>query len=296
MTAKEPRSWKCMPRQTNSVCCLLDGLRGVIERMALPAEEMAARAMAWASADAAVRAAIVYGSLAQGTANEQSDLDLIVVAEPGQRDGLWDRRAQIGAILLGRQPSWSQEPVWQRPYRYQSWDENLAEADLTFDEEHAAPWAALAKGFRAIVDKAGVEAQLRRDLANWRAPEFDAPAFDEGTWRWLHYLSGKLRHGETWIVRYGVMDTLNNRVVPLLGVAAHSAVHDLDAADVARLHHAAPASQEPAELRRSLLATADLYSMALDRWSERTGRTRPRNPLAALVLARLSALTGRGLA
>jgi hypothetical protein len=223
-----------MPRQTNSVCCLLDGLRGVIERMALPAEEMAARAMAWASADAAVRAAIVYGSLAQGTANEQSDLDLIVVAEPGQRDGLWDRRAQIGAILLGRQPSWSQEPVWQRPYRYQSWDENLAEADLTFDEEHAAPWAALAKGFRAIVDKAGV--------------------------------------------------------------AAHSAVHDLDAADVARLHHAAPASQEPAELRRSLLATADLYSMALDRWSERTGRTRPRNPLAALVLARLSALTGRGLA
>lgn len=56
--------------------------------MPLPAEEMAARAAVWARADAAVRAAIVYGSVAQGTANEESDLDLIVVAEPGQRDGL----------------------------------------------------------------------------------------------------------------------------------------------------------------------------------------------------------------
>jgi hypothetical protein len=36
---------------------------------------------------------------------------------------------------------WSQEPSWQRPYRYQSWQQDLAELDLTFDEEHVAPWA-----------------------------------------------------------------------------------------------------------------------------------------------------------
>jgi len=254
-----------------------------------PAEEMAARAADWAEADAAVRAAIVYGSLAQGTANEESDLDLIIVAGRGQRDDLWDRRTQIGAALLGCEPARSEEPQWQRPYRYQCWAGNLAELDLTFDEEYAAPWAALTKGFRAIADKAGVEARLRHDLASWQPREFDAPAFDGGTWTWLNYLHGKLRHGEAWMVRYGVMDTLSNRVVPLLGGAAHSVHRDMDAADVARLHDAAPCSSELAELRRSLRATADLYSSALDRWSWRTGRPRPQSPLAALVLERLRA-------
>ncbi|MGB6458196.1 MAG: nucleotidyltransferase domain-containing protein [Streptosporangiaceae bacterium] len=76
--------------------------------MPVPAEEMAARAAAWARTDAAVRAAIVYGSLAHGTASEQSSLDLIIVAEPGQRDALWDRRAQIAAVLLGGEAAWWQ--------------------------------------------------------------------------------------------------------------------------------------------------------------------------------------------
>jgi Polymerase beta, Nucleotidyltransferase len=257
--------------------------------MPVPAEEMAARATAWAAADAAVRAAIVYGSLAQGTATEESDLDLIVVAEPGQRDALWNRRKQIGAALLGREAVRWQEPTWQRQYRYQSWDENLAELDLTFDEEYAAPWAALMQGFCALVDKADVAARLTDDLASWQPPEFDAATLDGGTWTWLNYLNGKLRHGEAWFVRNGVMDTLNSRVVPLLGVAAHSVHRDMDIADVALLHEAAPSSAEPAELRRSLRATAELYSLALDRWSARTGHPRPRNPLAAVVLEKLRA-------
>lgn len=250
---------------------------------------MAARAAAWAAADPSVRAAVIYGSLAQGTASEGSDLDLIVVAEPGRRDALWDRREQIGAILLGRAAAWTQEPLWQRPYRYQSWDENLAELDLTFDAEYVRPWAALARGFRAVVDKADVDARLRSDMAGWQRPEFDAATLDGGTWVWFNYLAGKLRHGEAWIVRYGLTDTLSNRVVPLLGGQGPSAHHDLDAADLVRLHEAAPASAEPAELRRALLATAELYSLALDRWSERTGQPRPGSPLAPAVLAKLTA-------
>lgn len=268
---------------------ILTGAGGYIDQMPLPAEDAATRAAVWAEGEPAVRAAIVYGSVAQGTANEGSDLDLIVVAEPSQRDGLWDRREEIGTILLGRKACWWQEPLWQRHFRYQAWDENLLELDLTFDEERAAPWAALLKGFRTLVDKADVEARLRHDLASWRQPEFDAPAFDGGTWAWLNYLAGKLRHGENWFVRYGVMDTLNNRVVPLLGGAGHSAHRDLDAADVTRLHEAAPDSSDPTELRRSLRATAEIYSLALDRWSERTGQPRPESPLAAVIQARLNA-------
>jgi hypothetical protein len=179
--------------------------------------------------------------------------------------------------------------VWQRPYRYQSWDEKLTALDLTLDEEHARAWAALTRGFLPVVDKADVAARLRSDLATWQPAEFDAPAFDSATWGWLNYLRGKLRHGEAWMVRYGVMDTLNSRVLPLLGTAGHSAHHGLEAADIDRVHRAAPTSAEPAELRRSLRATAELYAWALDRWSQRTGQPAPRSPLAAAVTDKLRA-------
>ncbi len=257
--------------------------------MTIPAGQMAERAAAWAESDDAVRAVIVYGSLARGTADDGSDLDVIIVAEPDQRDALWDRREQISDLIHGHHAVWHQEPLWQRPYRYQSWDEKLAELDLTLDEEHASPWAALTRGFLPVVDKAGVTARLRSDLAAWQPSEFDAPAFDGGTWAWLNYLRGKLRHGEAWMVRYGVMDTLNSRILPLLGTAGHSAHHGLDAADIDRIHRAAPASSQPAELRRSLLATAELYAWALDRWSQRTGQPAPPSPLAPVTMDKLRA-------
>jgi hypothetical protein len=91
------------------------------------------------------------------------------------------------------------------------------------------------------------------------------------------------------MVRHGVMDTLSNRVLPLLGTAAHSAHHDLAAADIDRVHRAAPISAEPAELRRSLRETAQLYAWALDRWSQRTGQPVPRNPLASTITDKLQA-------
>ena len=257
--------------------------------MIIPAEEMAERAAWWARAEPAVRAAVVYGSVAQGTADGESDLDLVVVAGPGQRDALWDRREQISEQLHDAPVVRSQEPFWQRPFRYQTWQGDLTELDLTFDEGHVAPWAALARGFRMLVDKGGVEAQLRSDLDGWRPPEVDAAASEPGTWLWLAYLRGKLRHGETWMVRYGVMDTLNNRVLPLLGTAGHSAARDLDAAALARLEEAAPVSCDPDELLRSLRATARVYAWALDVWAERTGRDRPRNALTPAIAARLGA-------
>jgi predicted nucleotidyltransferase len=260
--------------------------------VAIPAEQMAERAAAWAESDAAVRAVIIYGSLAQGTADGDSDLDVIVVAEPGQRGALWDRREQISEVIHVHHAVWHQEPLWQRPYRYQSWDEQLTELDLTLDEDRAKPWAALSRGFRPLVDKAEVTARLRSDLATWQPSEFDAPAFDGSTWTWLNYLRGKLRHGEAWMVRYGVMDTLNSRVLPLLGTAGHSSHHDLDAADIDRIHRAAPVSPDPAELRRSLRATAELYAWALDRWSQRTGQPPPRSPLAPAVMDKLRAAEG----
>jgi predicted nucleotidyltransferase len=252
----------------------------------IPAERMAQRAAIWAKGEDGVRAAIVYGSVAQGTADDESDLDLILVSEPGLREALWERRAEFAEFVLEGRVRSSQEPSWQRSFRYQAWGE-LGEVDLTLDEGYAAPWRALKRGLLVLCDKADVAGRLAADLAEFKPPEFDAPAFDRGTWAWLRYLRGKLRHGETWYVRYGVVDTLNNRVVPLLGSAGHSVLAELGQDVLARLHQAAPKSDQPDELKRSLLATAELYDWALSEWAQRTGRENPRSPIAPEVLEKL---------
>jgi hypothetical protein len=56
---------------------------------------------------------------------------------------------------------------------------------------------------------------------------------------------------------------------------------------LARLHQAAPKSDQPDELKRSLLATAELYDWALSEWAQRTGRENPRSPIAPEVLEKL---------
>jgi predicted nucleotidyltransferase len=253
----------------------------------IPAERMAQRAAEWIRTDPSIRAGVVYGSLARQEATQDSDLDLILVAEPGQREQMWERRRELAGRFHERDIVWVQEPLWQRQFRYQSWDDQVSELDLTFDEEYAVAWPALRRGFVMLVDKADVGARLAADVAALTPRVFDAAGYDGGTWVWLDYLHGRLRRGETWLVRYGVMDTLNNRVVPLLGSAGHSVRAELGDEVVDQLNNAAPVSGDVAELQRSLLATAELYDWALGRWAQRTGQPNPRSVLATAILARL---------
>src|SRR5580700_11753288 len=117
---------------------------------------MAARAAEWIRAEPSVQAGIVYGSVAREEAGVDSDLDLILVSEPGQRQQLWERRRELSAAIHEREIVSVQEPLWQRDFRYQSWDDHLNELDLTLDEEYAAAWLALKRGFVMLVDKADV--------------------------------------------------------------------------------------------------------------------------------------------
>lgn len=66
----------------------------------LSAEQMAERARAWGNADPRVSALLVYGSVAQGRADEWSDLDLLIVSVPGARAALWSERAALADRLL----------------------------------------------------------------------------------------------------------------------------------------------------------------------------------------------------
>lgn len=239
---------------------------------------MPARAAEWIRAEPSARAGIVYGSVARQQAGVDSDLDLILVSEPGRRQQLWDRRRELSAAIHEREIVSVQEPLWQRDFRYQSWDDQLNELDLALDEEYYAAWPALKRGFVVLVYKADVGMRLTEDLAALSPPAFDAASYDGGTWLWLNYLHGRLQHGENWIVRAGVMDTLSNRVVPLLGSAGHSACAELGAGVVDQLNEAAASSGDPVELRRSLRATAELYDWALGQWAERTGAPNPPQP------------------
>lgn len=252
--------------------------------MTTRAREFAERAIVWAADQATLRGAVVFGSVAQNADNDYSDLDLILVAESGHRDELWRDRAAIAAILMGAQPTFVQEPTWQSEFRYQAWDAELHELDLTIAEV----FGGITRGFDVLVDRADVREQLTAAVAQWSAPEFDATAFDSSTWPWLLGLQGRLRHGERFAVRAGVVDTLMGRVVPLLGGEWHTAESQLSADDMQRVHDAMPRSGEFTELSRSLLETARVYDWALDRWASRTGHPRPRSPLAALAMARLA--------
>ncbi|RNI18358.1 nucleotidyltransferase domain-containing protein [Flexivirga caeni] len=256
--------------------------------MTTTAREFADRATAWAADQPSVRAVVVFGSVAQGVDNDFSDLDLILVAEPGRRAELWDARAAIAAAVMGTAPAYVQEPSWQGDFRYQVWDDELHELDLTIAEESVGVFGGIARGFVVLLDRANVEEQLTQAVASWSPPEFDAAALDSFTWPWLLGLQARLRHGERFAVRAGVVDTLMGRVVPMLGGEWHSAETQLSAADMERVHDALPQSAEVAELSRSLRETALVYDWALDRWAERTGNDRPSSPLAALAHARLA--------
>jgi predicted nucleotidyltransferase len=52
-----------------------------------------------------VRAAIVHGSTVLGRLTPLSDLELIVIAEPGQQDAIWEDRILIATRILGTPPA-----------------------------------------------------------------------------------------------------------------------------------------------------------------------------------------------
>jgi predicted nucleotidyltransferase len=245
------------------------------------------RAADWAAGDPSVRAAIVFGSVARDLDTEYSDLDLILVAEDAASEDLWQRRAEIAQSILDAAVVVVQEPSWQGDRRYQAWTADARQLDLTVVDGIPVVFGGLAKGFVAVYDPDGLEAQLTAACAAWSAPEYDAEALDVSTWTWLRYLQGRLRKGELFAVRAGLFDTLMYRVVPMLGSVWHSAQAELSDSDLQRIHGAAPASDQPTELARALYATATTYDWALDRWAARTGRPRPEHALAALTLARL---------
>ncbi len=248
------------------------------------------RARAWVTEDERVRAALVHGSVAQGELTPLSDLDLIIVAEPGQRDALWAEREQLTRRLLGADPAQRNEVAHQRPYRWQARTADLDMLDLTIDEGTVDVWIGLAGPVDFLVDRADVRADFERAIAALSPPAYDPSPECDGTWGLFAWLTGLLLHRRTLYARIGLTDLITRRLLPLLDRSSYviGTVDDpADRALIERLDRAFPRGSDPAELARALRAGAALYAELLSDWSTRTGRPRPSSALEPAVFAAL---------
>ena len=119
----------------------------------------------WAERDPRVRALLLKGSLARGDADERSDVDFVVVAQPGRLEALWSDRRAIAEGLGGWLGGFD-EVAWQAPHTFIGFCDGPVKVDFFFQEGEPAadPW--LRDGFRALVDPDG--ARRRAPRARWR--------------------------------------------------------------------------------------------------------------------------------
>lgn len=242
----------------------------------------------WAAREPRLRAVIVYGSVAAGADHQYSDLDVVLVTHENERDSLWQQRRSIAAQLLGTPVAWAQEVPWQRPYRFQAWEDGFeVMVDVTIDEGRPQLWRGLVDTHEFMATDADVADEIREELLAWSADSVDAASLDQRAWPWLGYLDTNLRKGNTWMVRSSLHGFLNVHVLPLLADRPDAIESDLTDEQRRTVHEAAPDSSDTTELRRALRRSAELYQRSLADWSRRHTRPVPAHPMADPLFARI---------
>jgi predicted nucleotidyltransferase len=258
------------------------------------------RARDWAIRDSRVRGALVHGSAARGETTPLSDVDLIVVADTGQREAIWAQRAEISRDLLGDGIVEAHEVPHQRPFRWQARTADLRTLDLALDEGHIEMWSGLAGEVDFLVDRADLARERESWIASYQPPRYDTVGQDDETWAILSWLAGSLLHGRVWQVRWGITDLIGRRILPVTDEPSYAlGALPADGPLIRRLDAAMPRSLNRAELARALQEVAKLYEHLLDEWAARAGVTAPRSPFAPAVrdvLGRLVEGNGERLA
>jgi hypothetical protein len=208
---------------------------------------------------------LLKGSLAREEADERSDVDLVVVAEPGRLGDLWVARRSIAASLGGWLGGFD-EVAWQAPYTFMGFCSGPVKVDFFFQEGQptADPW--LRDGFRVLVGPSGLADQLRGRLAASPPPP-DLGDFDTHAWDWLWALHLKLRReGDEWLVYVELVkfvETMLAAAANVLAAEPWRGVWQLEARmpteTIARLRAALPSDPSKAELRRAVAAALETY-------------------------------------
>jgi len=162
-------------------------------------------AKTWAQRDDRVRALVLRGSLGRGEGDELSDVDLVIVAEPGRWDELWRSRRAV-AERFGRVLGLFRELASADPTLAIAIYDGPLKVDLFFHEGALRESRRDAEGVTVPFRRDGaVPPPSRRELS--RAPlqapsgfdehhadldEFDAHAWDFALWLWT-----KLQRAET---------------------------------------------------------------------------------------------------
>jgi len=221
-------------------------------------------AVRWAESEPRVQALVLKGSLAQGKADELSDVDLLVVTAPGDRESLWAEWEEI-ARKVGDPLGVFREAEWATPYMVIALYDGPLKLDLAFEDGRLAPDPWLADGYRILAGKLEAEPDLAEPSqlgSEGSFRELDAHAWDYAFW--LHL---KLARGERWVVYFELHGFLQHIVLLALNAAqgegwmgprsldARHSAETLDALEAAR-----PLSAKPEELGRALLAAAQLYA------------------------------------
>lgn len=143
------------------------------------------------------------------------------------------------------------------------------------------PSHTLVNGYRVLVDKSDVTADLASGLAGLDAAGHDPNVFDASSWVWFLGLKGWLEQGRCWQVYTNLVQLIDTRLVPLFyDGLSYELETRASAAQLQQLHDAVPRSVDRAELKRALQATLLAYEDASMAWSQRADADMLRSPLA----------------
>jgi predicted nucleotidyltransferase len=208
--------------------------------------ELAERVVAEAAADARVLAVVVGGSVASGTSDEYSDLDLVLVCtaegQPGCLAEAKEFAGRVGPLLS----SFTGEHVGEPRLLITLFGPPLVHVDLKF----VTP-----DGYRNRVENGlvlwqrddTVDRVLAESTPCW--PQPDAQLIEDRFWVWVHYTAVKIARGELFEAIEALDMIRGAAIAPLAGTG-----RTMRPAGVRRLETLAP---ELVPALRETVATAD---------------------------------------
>ncbi len=210
-----------------------------------PHRDFLHRAVHVLSRDDRIAGVAVAGSLAEGNADEWSDVDLVIAVEPDSHQSVMDERHHIAAGLGELAAAFTGEHVGDPRLLVCLYDNPALHVDLKFVPlPDAVPVVDNPVVLWARDDR--LEAVLRQRVGAYPFP--NRQWIEDRFWIWIHYLAGKIARGEQFEAMEG-LSFLRVTVLAPLGLANAGT----SSSGVRRLEEKSP------ELATALAATVPDY-------------------------------------